>query len=222
MEKKDSLLLIGTDTVASWRTGSSKLKAVTLKFNKTDIDFGTLISEKGVLTLTVTNEADKSSSKLIPLTDEAITGLSYLSQLLQVDKEVDLLTSLRLAKGFEMVRVEIEQDGQRTEIADVSHFTPQYPGLCSLFFTVKRNGKESEVKAEDLAIKPLDYDEVVLVVMDIIAEKYPWYNNLRLSTKDFIYPHLLASYAACNWSKQDNRVHIIMGETADTDDIENI
>lgn len=56
----------------------------------------------------------------------------------------------------------------------------------------------------------------------MIKEKYPRYNKLRQVSKEFIYPHLLASYTASNRSKQDNRVHIIMGETADTDDIENI
>ena len=84
-------------------------------------------------------------------------GLSSLQQLLQVDQETDLLQGLTFAKGFELVKTEIEFDGQRTEIADASHFTPQYPGLCSLFFIVKRNGKESEVKAENLTIKPIDY-----------------------------------------------------------------
>jgi hypothetical protein len=56
----------------------------------------------------------------------------------------------------------------------------------------------------------------------MINEKYPWYNNLQQSTKDFIYPHLLSSYAACNWSQLDNRIHIIMGEIPAADDVENI
>ena len=40
--------------------------------------------------------------------------------------------------------------------------------------------------------------------------------------KDFIYPHLLASYAACNRSKQSNRVHIIFWETTNANGVENI
>ena len=48
-------------------------------------------------------------------------------------------------------------NGQRTEIADPKHFTPDYPGNCSLIFTIKKNGTASEVKAENLTIKPLSY-----------------------------------------------------------------
>lgn len=44
----------------------------------------------------------------------------------------------------------------------------------------------------------------------MINKQYSRYNNLRQETRDFIYPHLLASYAASNRSKQDNKVHIIM------------
>lgn len=155
MEQADSLLLIGSDTVASWSVGSTKLKELSLTFNGTAVSLGTVLSEKGVLSLTVTNEAGKSSGKNIMLTDQAIMGLGYLQQLLQVDQEIDLLQELTLARGFELVKTEMEYEGQRTEIADPRHFTPQYPGPCSLFFTVNRNGTENEVKAENLTIKPL-------------------------------------------------------------------
>ena len=154
---------------------------------------------------------------------DPITGLSSLNGILQVDVEVNLLGGLTFAQGVELTKTEIEFDGQRTEIADPQHFTPEYPGTCSLFFSVKKNGTIGEVKAENLTIKPLEnYTEVIIVTADMINEKYPWFNNLQQSTKDFIYPHLLSSYAACNWSRQDNRVHIIMGECPEADDVENI
>lgn len=140
---------------------------------------------------------------------------------LQVDQEVNLLDIIVLGKGVELIKIEIEKDGETTEIADLAHFIPQYPGTCNIIISVKlKDGTMTECKAEDLTIKPLDYADGTLEAVDIIKETYPWYNNLQQSTKDFIYPHILASYAACNWSKLDNRVHIIMGETAD--DIENI
>lgn len=222
MERAGNLLLVGTDTVASWSADGSPIKDISLTYNGSSISFGTQLSEKGTLGLSVSNEAGKSSYQSISLTDEAIMGLSTLEELLQVDQETDLLQGLTLARGFELVKTEIEFEGQRTGIADATHFTQGYPGTCSLFFTVKRNGVESEVKAEKLTIKPLDYEDGTLEAVDIIKETYPWYNNLQQSTKDFIYPHILASYAACNWSKLDNRVHIIMGETPDADDVENI
>ena len=154
---------------------------------------------------------------------EPITGLSSLNGILQVDVEVNLLGGLTFAQGVELTKTEIEFDGQRTEIADPQHFTPEYPGPCTLFFSVKKNETTSEVKAENLTIKPLEnYTEVVIVTADMIAKFYPWYNDLQYSTAVFIFPHLLSSYAACNWSKLDNRVHIIHGECPDTDDAENI
>lgn len=223
MEQADSSLLIGGEKIAEWQAGSGKVKSVELSFNGTAISLGTILSEKGILNLKVTNEADKSWNSNITLTDEAITGLSSLQELLQVDQEANLIENLTFAQGVELTKTEIEFDGQRTEIADPQHFIPEYPGSCTLFFSVKKNGTIGEVKAENLTIKPLeDYVEVVIVTADMIAKFYPWYNNLQQSNKDFIYPHLLSSYAACNWSKIDNRVHIIMGETPAADDVENV
>lgn len=153
-----------------------------------------------------------------------IAGLDNLKGMsFQVDQETNLLSGITFGNGAELTKVEIEMDGQRSEVADPHHFTPDYPGTCTIILSVKsKDGTMTEYKAENLTIKPLDYADGTLEPVDIIEETYPWYNNLQQSTKDFIYPHLLASYAACNWSKLDNRVHIIMGETADTDDIENI
>lgn len=223
MEQADSSLLIGGEKIAEWQAGSGKVKSVELSFNGTAISLGTILSEKGILNLKVTNEADKSWNSNITLTDEAITGLSTLQQLLQVDQEANLIENLTFAKSVELTKTEIEFDGQRTEIADPQHFTPEYPGSCTLFFSVKKNGTIGEVKAENLTIKPLEnYTEVIIVEADMIEELYPWYNNLQQSTQDFIYPHLLSSYAACNWSKLDNRVHIVMGECPEADDVENI
>lgn len=156
------------------------------------------------------NQAGKSASRDITVSADGIYGIADIGSL-QVDQPKDLLASLTFAPGVELQKVEIEQDGQRKEINDPQHFTPDYPGECSFVFTVKvKSGDTAEVKTENLTIKPLDYQEVVIKNADMISEKYPWYNNLQQTTKDFIYPHLIASYAACNWSKQDDRVHIIM------------
>lgn len=73
VEQADSMLLIGGDTIACWTTGNSKLKSVTLTFNGSAISLGTVLSEKGTLSLTVTNQADKYASSSIALTDEALS-----------------------------------------------------------------------------------------------------------------------------------------------------
>ena len=118
---------------------------------------GTVLSEKGRLHLTVTNDADRSAYGSIALTDEVMTGLSSLNEILQVEKEVNLLDSLKFAKGFELAKTEIEFEGQRTEIPDAQHFKPEYPGACTIIFSLKRNETIGEVKAENLTIKALDY-----------------------------------------------------------------
>ena len=155
-----------------------------------------------------------------PLPD--ISGLDNLKGL-QVDVETDLLSGITFNNGAELTKTEFVFEGETSVIDDPKHFTPDYPGTCTIILSVKgSDGQTTEYKAENLIIKPLDYIDGTLEAVDIIKETYPWYNNLQQSTKDFIYPHLLASYAACNWSKLDNRVHIIMGETPNADDVENI
>ena len=149
------MLLIGGEKVALWKAGSGRIKSVVLAFNDSTISFGTLLSKKGTLSLTVTNDADKSASSKVMLTDEAIMGLGTL--VMQVDVEVNLLDSLKFARGVELTKTEIEFDGQRTEIADPAHFIPEYPGLCTLFFSVKKDETVSEVKTENLTINALEY-----------------------------------------------------------------
>ena len=160
MEQVDSSLLIGGEKVAEWKAGSGKIKSVALAFKGTAISMGTMLSEKGILSLSVTNDADKSAYGNIALTDEVMTGLSSLNGILQVEKEVNLLDSLKFAKDFELAKTEIEFDGQRTEIPDAQHFKPEYPGACTLIFSLKRNEAIGEVKAENLTIKPLDYTAI--------------------------------------------------------------
>lgn len=182
-----------------------------LSFDGKGISSGSILSQKGTLMLTVTNDGGKSSTKGITLKDDAITGLQSLDGVLKVDSEVDLLSGITIAKGAELAKTEMVKDGQHTEISDPHHFTPEYPGQCSIVFTVRGpNGYTAEVTVNNLTIKSLEYKEISMDNANMIQEKYPRYNNLQQTTKDFIYPHLIASYAACNRSKQDDRVHIIM------------
>lgn len=97
-----------------------------------------------------------------PVNVDPITGLNNLSGLLQVDQEVNLLSMLTFATGVELTKTELLFEGQRTEIADPKCFTPEYPGTCSLIFTIKKDGTTSEVKAENLTIKALEYKAIAL------------------------------------------------------------
>lgn len=132
---------------------------------------------------------------------------------LQVDEETDLLANISLANDAAIVKVEIEQDGNCSPISDPHHFTPEYPGTCTLIYTIQgRDGSTSKERLENLIIKPLSF-KTNIPTADIIATTYPWYNKMKPATQEFLYPYLLTSYAACNHSKLAGRVHVIFGET---------
>ena len=79
---------------------------------------------------------------------------------LEVDKEVNLLGGVTFAEGVSLEKVELEQEGKRTLIADPSHFVPQTPGACNIILTVRKIGTATEVKVDNLTIKPLQYQSM--------------------------------------------------------------
>ena len=128
-------LLIEGDTVALWSDKYTADCKVTVKHNDKELASGDYISEEGKLTLTVTNDQGKSSSAEIILTNDAVFGLENIA-IMQVDEEVDLLNGITFGNNATLVKVEMEVDGERTEITDPQHFMPLYPGTCTLIFTV--------------------------------------------------------------------------------------
>ena len=220
---RDSELLLDEEIIAKWSDKRTEKCKVVLSFNEKEVKDGDILNEAGTLTLTVTNSQEHSMKAEVTLTCEAIYGMETKTFRLQVDKETNLLDGLTFAEGVELVKTEIEKDGKRTAIADPEHFTPTTPGIYNIIFTIKdKKGVTTEVKVENLFIKPKEYKEASLTKANMIGGTYAWYNNLQQTTKDFIYLHLIASYAACNWSKQDNKVHIIQGESPGSEYVEDI
>ena len=88
-----------------------------------------------------------------------ITGLDNLKGMsLQVDQESDLLSGITFGNGAELTKTELVFEGEITVIDDPHHFTPDYPGTCTIILTVKsKDGTITEYKAENLTIKPLEY-----------------------------------------------------------------
>ena len=198
---------------------------VSLSLNWKSITSWTTVCEEGTLPIKVSDTAWNSKNADIKLTlKQDISWLENLKNLnMQVDQEVNLLNWITFNNWAELIKTEIELDWEKVEISDPNHYVPPYPWTCSIILLVKdKNWEIKEYKIDNLTIKALEYKEVTINTANMINEKYHWYNNLKQPNKDFIYPHLLSSYAACNWSNQDNRIHIIMGETANTDDLENI
>lgn len=205
-------LSINDEEVMAWSDRYTENCSVAVTFDGNTLSDEAVLSQAGTLTVTVTNRQGKSSVAEITLVSKAITGMEALS--LQVDTEVDLISGVTLADGATVMKVEILQDGKQAVIADPTRFTPEYPGTCTLIYTVEgRDGSTTEERLENVTIKPLDYTAPGIATASMISTTYPWYNNLQQSTRQFIYPHLQASYAACNHSKLANRVHIIFGET---------
>ena len=146
------------------------------------------------------------------MTAVAVYGLENLQKKqLQVDQEANLLDGLTFAEGLTLQKVEIEADGIRTEVSAPEAYTPDYPGSVNLILTiVKPDGSTLEVTSDRLTVAPLDYQAPALAVVDIITEKYSWYNNLNDATRDFIKPRILLSYYVLNRYTKGDRLHIIL------------
>jgi hypothetical protein len=121
----DKALLIEGDSVASWSDKYTAECKVVVKFNDKEVKSGDTLDEAGLLTITVTNNQEKSSTAEITITNIAIYGLENIKDL-QVDQEVNLLDLITLADGVELINTEIEIDSKRSSI-DPSHYTPSYP-----------------------------------------------------------------------------------------------
>jgi len=193
-------LLFWDEVVAVWNDDNLESCKVTLKFNWQDIKSWDTLSDSWTLTISVTNKSSITSTAEITLKNESIYGLENLrNATIQVDKEINLLNWITFADGVNLVKTEIPLDGEKEIISDPSHYTPQYTWTINVIFTIKwKNWNTAEVTVNNLTIKSLEYKEASIDNANMIQEKYPRYNNLQQTTKDFIYPHLIASYAACN------------------------
>lgn len=161
---RESQLLFDEEVAASWSDDYTAECKVELTFtpegvSPKDIQLGDQLSEAGKLSLKVTDEFNNSASAEITLTAVAVTGLENLQNLsLQVDTPVNLLEGLTIAEGLTLQKVEIEQEGIRSEIADPETYTPDLPGTINVILTLtKADGSTIEVKVETLTVKGLEH-----------------------------------------------------------------
>ncbi len=153
-------LKIGNDLAASWKDDKSASCTVSITLTPTGgtaktVNSGDKLSEEGKLQVKVSDEAGNSSTSEITLTAIAVYGLENLqSKTLQIDQEVNILDGITFAEGLTLQKVEVEQDGQRSEIADATKYIPEVPGSISIIFTLSRtDGSTIEVKVENMTIK---------------------------------------------------------------------
>lgn len=212
VEQKDSTLLIGGEKAAWWTSPRSKVTNVHLTFNGKAFFFDNLLSEEWTLTLFVENEAGKSASRDIMVKADGIYGIADIGPL-QVDQPKDLLAGLTFAPGVKLQKVEIEQDGQRSEIADPHSYTPEYPGECSFIFTVKvKDDNTTEVRADNVTIKPLEYKAIEIENINpetLMPELEIWDKNVYKHIEHLRIPEstvitdMMWKYGAGNYSPEE-------------------
>lgn len=215
IEQVDNSLLIGGEKVAWWTSTDSKVKTVYLTFNGKAFYFGSILSEKWTLTLFVENEAGKSANRDISITADAVFWTANLGEM-QVDHEINLLNGITFANGLELAKMEIEQDGKRTEITDPQHFTPEYPGTCAIIFTLKqKNGSTAEYKVENLTIKAIEHQSIAInnlqpkEILPIVGKINVWdkkayehIEHLRIAESTFI-RDMMWKYGAGKYSPEE-------------------
>ena len=216
-------LFFDDQVAATWKDDYTENCKVELTLEGKTINSGDVLLEAGKLVISLSDDFQNKATAEITLLADAIYGLEGLQDLsLQVDKEVNLLQGITYADGVSLEKVEIEASGNRFVVTDPIHYVPDQTGTVAIIITVKAGERSLEFRVEGLVVNGLDYNAPKMTTANLIDEQYSWYYELSQNVKDFIYPHLLSSYAACNWSKQPNRVHIIMWETTNANWVENI
>ena len=180
---QDNQLFFDQDVAASWKDDYSETFTVELYLfvdgcEPESINPGDLITKAGVLKIHVSDEFQNKTIAEITLTAVAITGLENLQNLsLQVDQEANLLQGLTIADGLTLSKVEVEQDGVRSEIPNPQAFVPEFPGTVNIILTLARpDGSTIEVRADNLTVNALAYNKMTVTdlkpvdIMPIIGQ----------------------------------------------------
>ena len=161
-------LFLDDQMAASWKDDYSESLTVDIQYfpdNSTTgkaIESGETLFDAGKLQIAVQDDAKNKSTAEIKLTSVAITGLeSLMGKELTVDVPVNLLEGLTIAEGLTLQKVEAEQNGVRSEIANPEAYSPQIPGAISIIFTLSRtDGSTIEVKVENLSVQGIQYQSL--------------------------------------------------------------
>ena len=161
-------LFFDDQVAASWKDDYSETLTVDVQHIPENsstgkaIESGETLFDAGTLQITVQDDAKNKSTAEIKLTSVAIAGLeSLMGKELTVDVPVNLLQDLTIAEGLTLQKVEIEQDGVRSEIPNPRAYIPELPGTVSISLTLaKTDGSTIEVRVDNLTIKGIEYQSV--------------------------------------------------------------
>lgn len=169
-------LLFDSIPAASWTDDYSTTFSLDLAYVSIDGQSKTLVSgdvlfDAGKLTISVTDEFQNKSTAEIYLSSVAAYGLENLQgKTLQVDQEINLLEGLTFAEGLTLQKVEVEEGGARTEIANPNAYIPQSAGTLNIIITLERSdGSTIEVRVDGITVKGIDYQAITL--RDITPEE---------------------------------------------------
>lgn len=163
-----SQLFLDDQVAATWKDDYSESLTVDVQHIPENsstgkaIESGETLFDAGILQITVQDDAKNKSTAEIKLTSVAITGLeSLMGKELTVDVPVNLLEGLTIAEGLTLQKVEVEQDGVRSEITNPEAYSPQIPGTIGIVLTLARtDGSTIEVKVENLSVQGIQYQSV--------------------------------------------------------------
>ena len=187
-------LFFDDEVAATWKDDYSETLTVDVQHipenSSTDkaIESGETLFDAGKLQIAVQDDAKNKSTAEIKLTSVAITGLeSLMEKELTVDVSVNLLQDLTIAEGLTLQKVEIEQNGVRSEIAHPEAYSPQIPGAIGIIFTLSRtDGSTIEVKVNNLAVKGIQYHSVSITDLKP-ADILPIIDQIQTGDKNVYY-----------------------------------
>lgn len=228
---QENQLLFDDTVAASWTDDYSTAFSVELSLmvdgaSPKAIKPGDVLLDAGKLTLAVADEFQNKASGEITLTATAITGLENLQNLtLQVDQEVNLLQGLTIAEGLTLSKVEVEQDGVRSEIPNPQAYIPEFPGTINIILTLARtDGSTIEVKVDNLTVNALAYNKMTVTdlkpvdILPIIGQieagdknSYSYIEHLRVAEatriRDMMWEYGAGSHSAVEYQGLMNRLN---------------
>ena len=176
---------------ASWKDDYTENCKVELNLSSGQtVNSGDVLLEAGKLIISVSDDFKNKSTAEITLTAIAVYGLENLQgNNLQVDQEVNLLQGITFAEGLTLKKVEVEENGVRTEIANPNAYIPQSAGTINIIITLGRiDGSTIEVRVDGLPVKGITYNEFLITDLKPV-EILPIIGQVEAGDKN-VYSHI--------------------------------
>ena len=165
-------VLFDNEVAATWTDDFTEICSALLSLDGQAVNSGDILLEAGKLVITVSDNFKNETKAEITLLAEAVYGLENLQgKNLQIDQKVNILEGITFAEGLTLVKVEVEENGVRTEIANPNAYIPQVSGQVNIIFTLARtDGSTIEVKVDGITVMGITYH--ALEIIDVFGKDY--------------------------------------------------